>query len=242
MKVDIFNTENKYKIIYADPAWLYRDKAVAGGRGAGCHYTVTSLEDIKALPVEKLADDDSVLFMWVTMPFLEEAFDVMRSWGFEYKTCAFTWIKQNKKADTLFWGMGNWTTFGELWLDGDYVGECYKAQAKVEFTKEEIKQCGTFFTDNKVVGCKGTGSLTMHKVNSRMAIKVANMVRNKQDVRFTLISKLADPDAYGAERVSITGVQMDDLTLFDWEAQKPLETEAPFTFTGYEYLDQITPQ
>ena len=116
-------------------------------------------------------------------------------------------------------------TFGELWLDGDYVGECYKAQAKVEFTKEEIKQCGTFFTDNKVVGCKGTGSLTMHK-----------------DVRFTLISKLADPDAYGAERVSITGVQMDDLTLFDWEAQKPLETEAPFTFTGYEYLDQITPQ
>ena len=52
----------------------------------------------------------------------------------------------------------------------------------------------------------------MHKVNSRMAIKVANMVRNKQDVRFTLISKLADPDAYGAERVSITGVQMDDLT------------------------------
>lgn len=62
LKVDIFNTENKYKIIYADPAWLYRDKAVAGGRGAGCHYTVTSLEDIKALPVEKLADDDSVLF------------------------------------------------------------------------------------------------------------------------------------------------------------------------------------
>ena len=50
-------------------------------------------------------------------------------------------------------------TFGELWLDGDYVGECYKAQAKVELTKEEIKQCGTFFTDNKVVGCKGTGLL-----------------------------------------------------------------------------------
>ena len=94
MKVDIFNTENKYKIIYADPAWLYRDKAVAGGRGAGCHYTVTRLEDIKALPVEKLADDDSVLFMWVTMPFLEEAFDVMRSWGFEYKTVAFVWDKQ----------------------------------------------------------------------------------------------------------------------------------------------------
>lgn len=106
MKVDIFNTENKYKIIYADPAWLYRDKAVAGGRGAGCHYTVTSLEDIKALPVEKLADDDSVLFMWVTMPFLEEAFDVMRSWGFEYKTCAFTWIKQILSFGVWVTGLG----------------------------------------------------------------------------------------------------------------------------------------
>ena len=109
MKVDIFRTQNKYSIIYADPAWSYRDKALAGSRGAGCKYDVMSVEDIKRLPVKDLAEDDCVLFMWVTMPFLEEAFEVMRAWGFEYKTCAFTWIKHNKKADTLFWGMGNWT-------------------------------------------------------------------------------------------------------------------------------------
>ena len=133
-------------------------------------------------------------------------------------------------------------TFGECWLDGDYVGECYKAQAKVEFTKEEIKQCGTFFTDNKVVGCKGTGSLTMHKVNSRMAINVANMVRNKQDVRFTVISKLADPDAFGAERCAVYGVSFDDLTLFDWEAGTVGEVETPYTFTTYKYLDSVKPQ
>ena len=133
-------------------------------------------------------------------------------------------------------------TFGELWIDSEYVGEVYKAQAKIEFTKETIKQCGVFFEDNKLVGYKGTGSLTMHKVNSRMAMKLNDMVKNKQELRFTIISKLADPDAYGAERVSITGVLFDDITLFDWEAQKPLETETPFTFTGYEYLDQIAPQ
>lgn len=34
---------------------------------------------------------------------------LLRRGGFEYKTCAFTWIKQNKKSDTLFWGMGRWT-------------------------------------------------------------------------------------------------------------------------------------
>ena len=82
----------------------------------------------------------------------------------------------------------------------------------------------------------------MFKVNTRMGQKIADMVAKKIDVRFTVISKLADPDAYGAERVSLSGVQFDDLTLFDWEAQTPGEVEAPFIFTGYEYLDQITPQ
>ena len=109
MKVDIFRTDKKYDVIYADPPWSYRDKALAGDRGAGCKYDVMSFEDIKKLPVKDLAEEDCALFMWVTMPFLEEAFAVMRAWGFEYKTCAFTWVKQNKKADTLFWGMGNWT-------------------------------------------------------------------------------------------------------------------------------------
>lgn len=109
MKVDIFRTDKKYGVIYADPPWRYRDKALSGDRGAGCKYDVMSLEDIKNLPVKELAQDDCALFMWVTMPFLEDAFSVMRAWGFEYKTCAFTWIKQNKKADSLFWGMGNWT-------------------------------------------------------------------------------------------------------------------------------------
>lgn len=109
MKVDIFDTDNKYKVIYADPAWSYKDKALAGNRGAGCKYEVMSIEDIKQLPVKELADDDCVLFMCVTMPMLERAFEVMRAWGFVYKTCAFTWVKQNKIADTLFMGMGNWT-------------------------------------------------------------------------------------------------------------------------------------
>lgn len=109
MKVDIFRTQNKYSVIYADPPWSYRDKALAGNRGAECKYPVMSLEDICKLPVKELAADDCVLFLWVTMPKLDEAFDVIKAWGFEYKTCAFTWVKQNKKSDSLFWGMGRWT-------------------------------------------------------------------------------------------------------------------------------------
>lgn len=109
MKVDIFNTENKYNIIYADPPWSYKDKALSGNRGACCKYSVMTIEEIKRLPVKKLATDNCVLFMWVTMPKLNECLEVIEAWGFKYKTSAFTWVKRCKKSDGLFWGMGRWT-------------------------------------------------------------------------------------------------------------------------------------
>ncbi len=68
-----------------------------------------SLEDIKNLPINNLADKNCALFMWTTIPLLKDSFSVLDSWGFEYKSIAFVWIKLNKKSDTLFWGMGHWT-------------------------------------------------------------------------------------------------------------------------------------
>lgn len=71
-------------------------------------------------------------------------------------------------------------TFGELWLDNDYVAEATKSQAKVEFNKEEIKMCGTWFTDTKVVGCTGKGSFTLKKVNTRMGIKLKDYIKKRK--------------------------------------------------------------
>lgn len=98
----------KYSIIYADPPWNYRDKAKAGKRGAEFKYPVMRLKDIHQLPVDKIAAENAVLFLWITMPFLESAIRVMRAWGFEYKTMGFTWIKRAKNGGVR-WGMGNWT-------------------------------------------------------------------------------------------------------------------------------------
>ncbi len=108
----------KYNIVLADPSWSYTDKALAGKRGASCKYPVQSVEWICSLPVKELVADDAVLFLWVTMPQLPEAFKVIEAWGFQYKTAGFNWIKTNKKNhDTLFMGMGNWTRAnGELCL------------------------------------------------------------------------------------------------------------------------------
>ena len=99
----------KYNIIYADPPWKYKNKALAGNRGAVCKYNVMSTEDIKKLPVNELAAEDCMLFIWVTMPKLKEVFDLIEHWGFTYKTCGFNWVKRNKRANTWFMGMGNWT-------------------------------------------------------------------------------------------------------------------------------------
>ncbi len=66
-------------------------------------------EDIEALPVGELAAKDCALFLWVTFPKLYEAWNVMKAWGFKYKTVAFVWLKTNPKANTLFFGPGYWT-------------------------------------------------------------------------------------------------------------------------------------
>jgi len=99
----------KYQIIYADPPWSYRDKALAGNRGAGCKYQVQENDWIDNLPVSDIADKDCVLFLWVTMPKLNECWELIERWGFSYKTVAFTWVKRNKKSISWFWGMGSWT-------------------------------------------------------------------------------------------------------------------------------------
>ena len=91
-----------------DPAWSYNDKALAGNRGACCKYPVMNIDDIKKLPINSIAEDDCIMFLWVTMPKLNEVFDVIKAWGFEYKTVAFTWVKKYRNGDN-FMGMGRWT-------------------------------------------------------------------------------------------------------------------------------------
>lgn len=111
LKVDIFNTDKKYNIIYADPPWSYKAWSGKGKekRSAENHYDCMDKEEIQKLPVPLLCDKDCILFLWVTFPCLEEGIELIKKWGFTYKTCAFTWVKKNKKADTWFWGLGFWT-------------------------------------------------------------------------------------------------------------------------------------
>ena len=111
MVVDIYNTEKKYNIIYADPPWRYKvwSRDTGLGRSAESHYSTMKKEDIQNLPIKNITTKDAVLFLWITYPCLEEGLELIKKWGFTYKTCAFSWIKINKKSETPFVGMGYYT-------------------------------------------------------------------------------------------------------------------------------------
>ena len=73
-----------------------------------------TLADIKALPVSQWAADDCVLLLWTTDPLLEKAFEVIRAWGFTYKTVGFYWAKLKRPEPlyndgNFFTGLGFWT-------------------------------------------------------------------------------------------------------------------------------------
>ena len=95
----------KYNIIYADPPWHYGSKsAVNNTTGSAIkplsdHYRTMSLQELKNMPIKNMTKDDAACFMWVTDSHIDEALEVLRSWGFAYKTIAFNWVKTTSKGN-----------------------------------------------------------------------------------------------------------------------------------------------
>ena len=107
MKIDIFNTDKKYQIIYADPPWEYNESG-SGSRVVKAHYPTMNIEKIKELPVKNISNDTSILFLWVTFPRLKQGLDVIEAWGFDYYGLGFDWVKTSKNGKPS-WGMGYYT-------------------------------------------------------------------------------------------------------------------------------------
>jgi N6-adenosine-specific RNA methylase IME4 len=102
--------QRRYGAIYADPPWSFRNWSTKGtGRNAISHYDCLSFEKLAKLPVSKLAAEDCALFLWAVDPLLDKAFELIRAWGFEYKTVGFYWVKENKSGSGFFTGLGYWT-------------------------------------------------------------------------------------------------------------------------------------
>lgn len=91
-----------YRVVLADPAWNWKAWSKKGeGRSAKRHYSVMDLEAIKALPVASICAKDCYLFLWVTWPMLEHGLEVIKAWGFTYKTGGFDWMKTSKAGKPI---------------------------------------------------------------------------------------------------------------------------------------------
>jgi len=95
----ILKRMKKYQIIYADPAWEYSTKeclaknSILNGE-LNKHYTTLTMEQLKALNIESLADENCLLFIWVVSPMLVEGIEVLNAWGFKYATLLLYGIKR----------------------------------------------------------------------------------------------------------------------------------------------------
>src|SRR5215475_7165277 len=110
---------NHYGAILADPPWRFEcwNESSSSKMGmAAEHYEVMTTRKIARFPVDELAAKNCCLFLWACWPMIEDALQIMRSWGFKYKTCAFCWTKANANQLEMFrddipdqMGMGYWT-------------------------------------------------------------------------------------------------------------------------------------
>ena len=126
-----------------------------------------------------------------------------------------------------------------MWLDGDEMFEIKSFQAKDEYQKEEILSAGKMHKSYKITSVDGKGSVSIHKVTSQQIRNLGRQVREGKTPTFTIIAKLADPDAWGSERIAFKNVVFDDLTLFDFEVGQLGSVEMPFTYEDYDLLDLI---
>ncbi len=106
---DLESLAGKFGTIYADPPWQYGNQSTRAATDN--HYGTMSMEELYALPVERLAADDAHCHLWVTSGFLQEGLNLLTAWGFEYRS-QFVWVKPQM-------GIGNyWRLSHELMLLG----------------------------------------------------------------------------------------------------------------------------
>ena len=141
---------------------------------------------------------------------------------------------KNFKANTVING-----TWGEMWLDSEYMAEVKSVKASVTLKYSSIERVGTLVNGQKLTGLEPKGEVKLHKVSSRISEKINQALSKGKAPSFLIITNIADPDSNGSERVALRGCKFDKLILADWEAGKNGEESYSLTLEDWEYLDMI---
>ena len=130
-------------------------------------------------------------------------------------------------------------TFGRAWVDGDLMANVKSFEAKATLDYEDMDVNGDLGQKKRYMGYSVAGTMTLHKFDSYILKKYQAAIRNGDLPEMKIVAALAYPQSYGAQRVALYDVHLDEITLLQFENKTVLEEEVPFTAGDYEFLDLI---
>lgn len=128
-------------------------------------------------------------------------------------------------------------TFGRVWMNGELLANAKSFEAKLTLEYEEVDVAGELGKHQRLMGYTIEGTITLNKIDS----KILNMYQVDlkkgiiPDVK--IVSRVADPDSAGTERVELSEVTFDELMLSKYELKALIEEEVPFKAADYNFLD-----
>lgn len=130
-------------------------------------------------------------------------------------------------------------TFGKVWVDGERMSNVKSFEAKATIDYEDMDINGDFGQKKRYMGYSIAGTMTLHKFDSFIVNKYHKGVMNGNLPDMTIVAAVDDPTGYGAERVALYDVKLDEITLSKFENKTLTEEEVPFTAGSFEFLDLI---
>ena len=133
-------------------------------------------------------------------------------------------------------------TYGQAFdANGKWLSNIKSVEATVEIEKEDVTRAGTRWKGSKVVGLKGTGTISGYRLTTDLIVAIGSVANDRSAPYVTeLRFKVDDPEAYGAFSVRLKNVQFDTIPLAKFEVGALVEDELAFTFSEYEFVDTIT--
>lgn len=128
---------------------------------------------------------------------------------------------------------------GTCWISGDKILDLESLELKVTLEYEDVYVAESMSKQRKYMGWTGEGSVVCKKVYSRGANLLAKAVKSGQLPDVTIVSKLADPDSYGQERVTVSSVTFNEFLLTKIEQRTLLQEELSFEFGDFDVLEAI---
>jgi len=130
-------------------------------------------------------------------------------------------------------------SFGKVWLNDERLASVKSFEAKATLDYEDVDVNGDLGQKHRYMGYSVAGTLTLHKYDSTVAKLMKDAIVSGVMPEIKVIAALDDPTAYGAERVALYDVTLDEVTLNKFENKGLTEEEVPFKAGSFKYLDVI---